>query len=360
MSDRLSGRILSVDILRGITVCMMIIVNNPLSQPFAFLEHSGWNGLTPCDMVFPFFLFIMGVSIFLSLSKNGFERSWKTVLRILRRTAGIILVCYGIIFLSKLFGDRPIVWSDFRLTGVLVRIALCYGIVALLSLFVRKEHFFWIAPLLLVAYSVILLVWDGYAPDHSNILYRIDARLLGEAHLYQWEQIEPEGLLSTIPCIAHTMIGFLCGMLLKSGLTLEKKSARMALWGAALVVVGLIISIWLPINKKVWSPSFVLVTTGAAMALLALLTWVLDIKGWTRWSEFFRVFGVNALALYVIADLLGILLGPLGFWDVLGTFWTWAIPSNAHLASLGFSLTVMMICWLCGFTLYKSKIFIKL
>ena len=348
--DRLGGRILAVDILRGMTVCLMVIVNNGVGDSFPFLRHAEWNGMTPCDMVFPFFLFIMGVSVFLA--------SRKSVRAVLRRTVLIILVCWAIYwFECILYGDW-LPFGHFRLTGVLPRIALSYCIVALLSRRLRPAGMGAAAAVLLGLYSLLILLGNGYSNDPSNIISVVDRALLGQDHLYMKRPVDPEGLLGLIPSVAHTILGYLCGAMLKSGRPAGRKVGAVAAYGAVLLACGLVLSLWLPLNKRIWSPSFVLVTCGAAALLLSLLTYLLDIRGLDRGAEFFRVFGVNSLALYVLSEALSAALGRFDVPDALYDCFRSFLPGTW--ASLLYAVLFMLLVWGVGYALYRKKVFIKL
>ena len=349
----LKGRFLSVDILRGMTVCFMIIVNNGAGKSFPFLRHAQWNGMTPCDMVFPFFLFIMGVSLALA--------SKKSVKEILRRTVLIILVCWGIFWFDCILSGDWLPFDHFRIPGVLVRIALSYCAVALLSRKLSPGYLAVLAAVLLCIYAVLLLTGNGYSDDASNIISRVDRALFGQDHLYQRKPVDPEGLLGLIPSTAHTILGFLCGILLKSDVVKGKKTAMMAACGAALIAIGTVVSIWLPLNKKIWSPSFVLVTSGAAAVLLSLLSLALDgKKGREKLKAvgFFRVFGVNPLALYVLSEVLAVIAWHFSIPRSASGFFRGFMP--AEWASLLYALLFMLVNWMVGLLLYRKKVYIKL
>lgn len=356
------GRVLSVDILRGMTVCLMIIVNNGVGKSFPFLRHADWNGMTPCDMVFPFFLFIMGVSLALA--------SKKSVGEILRRTVLIILVCWAVYWFDCILGGDWLPFEHFRLTGVLVRIALAYCAVALLSRRMSPGYLALLAAVLLAVYSALLLLGNGYANDETSIVAKVDMAVLGLKHLYMQRPVDPEGLLGLIPSTAHAILGYLCGLMLKADATAGQRTARMAVYGAMLLALGLLLTIWLPLNKKIWSPSFVLVTCGAAALLLSVLSLFLDGKRKGTGNRgrlalergdragFFKVFGVNPLALYVLSEILAVLA------------WHFSLPRKAYalfqgflppaFASLLYALLFMLLCWSVGLLLYKKKIYIKL
>ena len=344
-------RILSVDVLRGLTVALMILVNNGHGESFRQLGHSAWNGLTLCDLVFPFFLFIMGLSV--NLSRKA---SWP---QILRRTALILLICWGIrYFECALQGDFwP--WAHFRLTGVLARIALCYLFAALVRRYVPQQVVPWLAGGLLAGYAVLLLLGNGYSPDPSNVLSRVDRFLLGEGHLSAKHPVDPEGLLSTVPAFGHTLLGLLCGRMLLSDRPLGERLRRMAFYGLLLAAAGLLLSIWLPFNKRVWSPSFALFTCGCCALLLALIAWVVDVRERKGWTPFFTAFGRNALAVYVLSELLTVLARQTGF---SGMLYGWITPwcPAPRLASLLYALVFVLVNYLVAYLLYRKRIFIKL
>jgi len=352
-------RILAVDVLRGLTICLMIIVNNGVGNSWPFLRHVAWNGMTPCDMVFPFFLFTMGVSIYLSLSKSGFDSSWKTIRKIIVRSIKIILVCYAIVWFEHIIEGDWLPFRNFRLTGVLVRIAFAYGITAILAVTVNHKWLLPIAATLLVGYAAILLLGNGYCNDSSNILAKVDYAILGENHLYTKRPIDPEGILGIIPSVAHAILGFLIGKVLKSDLPLGKKTFRIAQWGSVMLVVGMALTLLLPLNKRIWSPSFVLVTCGAASLLLSLLTYVIDMKGHDKWCTFFKVFGVNSLFLYVLSEVLAVIQWQ---FNIAGSVYDGltGIGCPDGISSFVYASVFMLINWCVGYCLYKKNIYIKL
>ena len=351
MAEKSRQRILSVDVLRGLTVALMILVNNGYGESFVQLGHSSWNGLTLCDLVFPFFLFIVGLSV--NLSRKG---SWQ---QILRRTALIILVCWGIQYIECALKGDFAPWAHFRLTGVLVRIALCYCVAALLSRRLSSAALAWIAGALLAIYAGVLLLGNGYEADSGNVLSIVDRFLLGEAHLYRKSPIDPEGLLSTVPALAHTLLGCLCGRMLVSDRELGARLCRIALYGQLLVSVGSLLAIWLPLNKRIWSPSFTLMTSGCCAFLLAGITWVTDLRGLRGWTPPFVAFGRNALAIYVFSELLSAVARQTGLSDALyGFIASWC--GAPRVASLLYALCFVLVCAALAWLLFRKKIFIKL
>lgn len=396
--NKTTSRILSIDILRGLTIAGMITVNNPGSWSYMYapLEHAEWNGLTPTDLVFPFFMCVMGMCIYIAMRKFDFTCNRATVYKIVKRMVLIYLVglaigwfakfCYrwnssqeGADFFSQLW---YMVWSfdKIRLTGVLARLAICYGITALLAITVRHKHLPYIIVGLLLTYFVILMAGNGFAYDETNILSIVDRAVLTDAHMYHDNGIDPEGLLSTLPSIAHTLLGFIIGSLLfrkadvgeqqldaRTNITLTKVVPLFVV-GTSLLFAGYLLSYGCPINKKVWSPTFVLVTCGLASMLLALLTWIIDVKGKKQWSKFFEVFGVNPLFLFVLSDFFAIVFGAFTFpvgdkqMNVIGFVYSQLLAPvfGQYGGSLVYSLLFIALNWVIGYQLYKRKIYIKL
>lgn len=354
-----SQRLLSLDILRGITVAGMILVNNGWGESYEMLEHSKWNGMTPCDLVFPFFLFIMGISCYLSLVKSEFKPTPKVIRRIIKRT--VLLFAIGLFihwFDNALSGDYG--FAHLRIWAVLQRIALCYCAVSLFAIFCNHRYTLPVAAALLVIYSAILIFGNGYAEDaETNILAQADLKLFGYDHIYHKSPVDPEGLLGTISSIAHVMLGFYCGRLIRMKDTINQKVIALFVVGTVIVIGGWLLSYGLPLNKRVWSPSYVLVTCGLASLLQALLMYVIDIQQKKGWITFFHVFGVNALALYVSSELLAILLGNFGVSETVYG-WIHAVIPPLKPASLVYALYFVLLNFSIGYVLYRKKIFIKL
>ncbi len=352
-------RLLSLDILRGITVAGMILVNNGYGESYEMLRHSKWNGMTPCDLVFPFFLFIMGISTCLSLSKCNFQPSWPVVRKILRRTVLLFLIGLAINWFDHAIEGDFLCFGHLRVWAVLQRIALSYGIV---SLFVLTVSHRWVLPTavaLLVLYAVILLCGNGYAEDSTNILAQVDLRLFGYDHLYHKSPVDPEGLLGTLSSVAHVLLGFYAGLRMKRAAAVPDKVIAFFVIGTVLVIGGYLLSYGLPLNKRIWSPSYVMVTCGLASLLQGLLMYVIDMRGHDRWCTFFHVFGINPLFLYVASELLAIILGHVG---VSGAVFNGihAVVSHPQTASLCYALYFVVLNFLLGYLLYRRKIYIKL
>ncbi len=354
-------RLLSLDIMRGMTIVCMIIVNNGGGpESYMHLEHSDWNGITVCDLVFPFFLFIMGVTTYLSLSKSNFAPSGKALRKIFKRTVLIMFIGWAIHWFANVCYGKG--WLDFghlRLTGVLTRIALCYGIVSLMAICMSRRAMAVTAGVLLAVYGAILLLFNGYVNDLSNINAVVDRFLLPEGLLYTKRPVDPEGVLGTIPAVAHTVIGFCCGAILMKREELDTRLMKLFVTAALLLIGGFLISGILPENKRIWSPSYVLITCGMAAALLATISYFTDVRGYKRGWSFFEAFGVNPLFLYVLGDLAGIILGVTGAKpEIYAWILGWAqIPK---LASAIYAVALMLLCGLIGLPLYRRRIYIKI
>ena len=353
-------RLLSLDILRGITVAGMILVNSGWGESFEMLGHSAWNGMTPCDLVFPFFLFIMGISCYLSLVKSDFKPTPKVIRRIVKRTVLLFAIGLFINWFDHAIEGDLLCFGHLRIWAVLQRIALCYGIVSLFALFCNHKYTVPVIIGLLVIYTAILLIGNGYAEDATiNILAQVDLKLFGYDHLYHHTPVDPEGLLGTISAVAHTLLGFYCGRLIRQKDTVSDKVIALFVVGTVCVIGGYLLSYGLPLNKCIWSPSYVFVTCGLASLLQAFLMYVIDIQKKSGWTTFFHVFGVNALALYVSSELLAILLGHLGIsgWVYDGLH---AVITPDKWASLAYALYFVLLNFAIGYILYRKKIYIKL
>ena len=360
MSNLHSPRLLSVDVLRGLTVAGMILVNNGYGESFEMLGHSEWNGMTPCDLVFPFFLFIVGVSMYLSLSKTQFQPTRPVVWKVVKRAALLFLIGLAIHWFDMVLWGNPWDFAHLRIWAVLQRIALCYLFASFIALYCNHRYLLPIIAGLLAVYAAILLLGNGYAEDASvNVLAQVDLKLFGYDHLYHKGAVDPEGLVGTISGVAHVLLGFYCGKLIKTRKSIEEKTIAVFVVGAVCVICGYLLSYGLPLNKRIWSPSYVLMTCGLAALLLALFTYIIDIRGRRGWTHCFQVFGMNALALYVCSELLAILFGFFGIggaiYDALHAVIPWP-----KWASLAYALTFVGINYLVGYILWKCKIFIKL
>lgn len=393
-SQTTSSRLLSLDVMRGITIAGMIMVNNPGSWNYAYapLRHASWDGLTPTDLVFPSFMFIMGVSLFLSFSKFNFKLTSQTFLKLLRRSSLIFLIGMGLNWLGLFVyglrgldnGDLSIaqqIWQaasnveHLRILGVLQRLALVSFAGSLVVLIFKHRYIPTLIALILIIYWIVIAVTNSFELSSTNIIARIDTALFGENHLYTLHTadgtpvcFDPEGFLSTLPGIAHVLIGFLAGKIISQTKDNHQRIEKLFILGTILLFVGFLISYGFPINKSIWSSSFVLVSCGIALLTLGLLTWIIDIKGKKTWSIFFASFGVNPLFIYVLAGVLAIVLNMAGFmyngeWISLHKFYFAEVLAplfGDYFGSLVYALSFVGINWLVGHQLYKRNIYIKL
>ncbi|MCY7374872.1 MAG: DUF5009 domain-containing protein [Pyrinomonadaceae bacterium] len=377
------NRLLSLDVFRGMTIAGMVLVNNPgtWSAIYSPLAHAEWHGATPTDLVFPFFLFIVGISITLALGKRvevggiGKDIYWK----ILRRSLiifGLGLFMAAFPFYSFVKGEWLDV-SNLRIMGVLQRIAVCYLFAALI--FVRtnwKQQAIIAAALLLVYWALMTLInvpgceLTTFNDKACNLAAYLDRVILTENHIWKSAKVfDPEGLLSTLPAIATTLAGVLCGHWLRREKSDYEKVAAMFFFGVVLAAIGWAWSFWFPINKSLWTSSYVVYTAGLALCFLGFCYWLIDIKGYKKWAKPFVIFGVNALALFVFSGLLAKLLGiikvgadadgksiSLQKWIFDVIFLPLASPINASLMFAGsYILLWLFLMWL----LYLKRIYIK-
>jgi predicted acyltransferase len=328
-------RLRSLDVFRGITVAGMVIVNNPgdWSTVYWPLLHAEWDGWTPTDLIFPFFLFIVGVSI-------GLGTRQTTVATILKR--GAIIWGLGLLLAGFPFFNL----STVRITGVLARIAWCYVPTALLARAVgahpARRTIAWTTIVVVLSIYWIALVVGGDLSPEGNIGASIDRSIFG-AHLWKGGRWDPEGLASTMPAIATTLIGLIAGWFIAETPSPRAIVRGLLMWGLIGVLLGLVASMWMPINKNLWTSSYVLFTGGLAAACLAICYWICDVGEsalMKRVTEPFVALGRNAILLFVLSGLLAKTLiylkwpDPslsLGGWIYRSAFLPLASPYNASL-----------------------------
>ncbi len=380
-----SQRILSLDVLRGITIAGMITVNNPgtWAHIYAPLRHAAWDGCTPTDLVFPFFMFVMGVAMTISYRKFNYELTKQTFGKLLYRSVLLILIGWALnwfgIFCRTLSGGGEFVdaiWNNpiarLRFMGVLPRLGLVSLFAGTLLMAFKPKNTPWVAAILLFIYCLIIGLTGSFDLTPDNIIARVDVAILGDAHMYHQGGIafDPEGILSTIPCIAHCLIGCYAGTLLKKKEEEDIQPAikRIALFGAAILLVGFLLDYAFPINKSLWSASYALVTCGLASLLLALLMEIIDVRGHRRWATFFASFGVNPLFIFVLAGFIAITLANIRFTFNGDLYSVWSFYYKVCMmplfgetgGSLASALTLIAILWGISHPLYKKRIYIKL
>jgi predicted acyltransferase len=366
-----TGRLLSLDAFRGLTIAGMLIVNNPGSWSAIYppLRHAAWHGWTPTDLIFPFFLFIVGVAMTFSLGRQleaGQPRT-RLLLRAVRRAAVIILLGLA------LHGFPNYLDLDtLRLPGVLQRIGLAYLLAAPIVLWLgTRARLLVVAALLLGYWALETLVpvpggFAGVLQPGQDLGAWIDRQVLGTGHLWIWSRTwDPEGLLSTLPAVATLLLGVFAGEWLRSGGTRLEKTIGLFAAGAVGIVVGLAWHPLFPINKNLWTSSYVVFTAGMACQTLAFCYWLIDVLGHRRWATPFVIFGTNAIAAFFLSSLFArvltlVMVGqpPVALKTALHRtlFESWLSPLNA---SLAFAL-VYTLLWLAVMAvLYRRRIFIK-
>ncbi|MEY4128108.1 MAG: hypothetical protein RL737_2297 [Bacteroidota bacterium] len=374
----LNQRFYSLDVFRGATVCLMILVNNPGSWAYIYapLEHAPWHGLTPTDLVFPFFLFAVGNAMAFVMPKlelAGPAIFWR---KVLKRSALIFLIG---LFLNwwpfvKATDYSIKAFENVRILGVLQRIALAYFFAAITIYYLKSTKAFYATMLLLLGYWALCLLSNPADPYSLEGWFgtNIDKAILGVTHMYKGEGIpfDPEGIMSTIPAIAQVILGFLVGNYIKEkGATKDSLTTMLnGLFVAAIamLITGFCWDMVMPINKKIWTSSYVVYTTGLAILTIATMIYFIEIKGVKiGLSRFFDVFGKNALFVFALSAFLpkGLALIKLG--DGI-TPWNWLykkvyihIPGAPENGSLAYALTVISFMWLICWWLDKKRIYIK-
>ena len=386
MNMQQKQRLLALDVLRGITIAGMITVNNPGSWAhiYAPLKHAAWNGCTPTDLVFPFFMFVMGVAMYISYSKYDFKLTGQTFGKLCYRLVMILLVAYGLSLISRLL--RGIYADDFveymkgwlpniRIMGVFPRLGWVSFFGGLLLLTFKPKWAPWVAGVLAAAYCVLIGVTHSFELNTENIIGRFDLAVLGDDHMYHMtnadgERIafDPEGILSTIPCIAHVLVGAYAGKLIMSTGDLWQKVNRLFIMGSIILLCGFLWDYAFPINKAMWSASYVLVTCGLASLILALLIWIIDICGKKRWSVFFESFGANPLFIYCLSALFVYICGAIRFTYNGEAYNAWSFWYKVCMqpifgdkgGSLACALSLVLLMWCIAHPLYRKRIYIKI
>jgi len=385
-------RYLAVDVLRGLTIAFMILVNNNGDERVAFwaLKHAEWNGFTPTDLVFPTFLLLVGTAIVFSTESRLARGATRLSLFSHTVRRSIILIVLGIAIHSFPFFH----FDTMRFYGVLPRIGLCYLIAGTLYLLVRTpddaspagKPAVWDKVALLVVCLVAYYLLIRFVPvpgfgmpgrdvplldPDGNLTSWLDRQIFSKNHLYEGTR-DPEGLLSTLPALGTTLIGVLAGLFLRSPRSDKQKTTGLAIAGVSGLVLGLLWNLIFPINKKMWTSSYVLFAAGWSLLLLALFWYLIQLrrsKSSTgtapRWTTPLMVFGTNAITAYCVAELMSAGLDHVMVGQHVNVLhWVYlliasVIPSPA-LASLAYSLLYVLVCWLAVLPLYRKKIFIKI
>ena len=369
------NRFISLDIFRGATMALMVIVNTPgtWSYVYAPLRHAEWHGCTLTDLVFPFFLFVIGVAMRFSFDKYDICKYGPLFNKIIFRTITIFVI--GLLLNAFPFIRQNWDWSSFRILGVLQRIALAYFFAGFIVLRLDVKGLVKISFLLLFGYWILLITYGWYSSQDpyalkTNLILVIDRFLLGESHLYGGTEIQfdPEGLLSTIPSIVTILIGFLVGTMIKTSNDHEDNVQRMAMLGSLLIIIGWTWGFIFPINKQLWTSSYVLYTGGIAIILLAGMIWLVDIKKIDWWTKPFVILGSNAIFLYALSSIWVKILLKISF-ELNGKMISGysyfyktifqPIAGNIN-GSLFFALFHVLIFLLILTWMYRKNIFIKI
>ena len=374
-------RLASLDAFRGATIAGMLLVNNPgsWSDAYAPLLHAPWHGWTPTDMIFPFFLWIVGVSLTFSFARRveeGADRG-KLFVHVLRRSA--IIFALGMLLATFPFGllGAGFDLATVRIPGVLQRIAVCYLVAS--AIFLRttwRRQAAWAAGLLLGYWALLLLVpVPGYGAGglepQGNLAWWVDSQLLA-GHTWRGAPapgFDPEGILSTLPALATTLLGVLTGHGLRGTGTMERKTIGLFGGGVVLLAAGALWGLVFPINKNLWTSSYAVFMAGWAMLWLGLFYWLIDVKGWQRWATPFVIYGMNAIVLFVLAGLVGRLLTLIKWtgaddkavtlkgWVYQALFTPYFSPVNA---SFAFALSFVVAFFVIGWAMWRKKWFVKI
>lgn len=357
------NRLVSLDAFRGATIASMILVNNPGSWQYTYgqLDHSEWNGWTFTDLVFPFFLWIVGVSMTLSFAKRmeAGAGSGKLLFHAARRAVSI----FAIALLMN--GFPTFQYQYVRIPGVLQRIAVCYLCATLIYLFCSvRGRVIWLVGLL-AGYWMLMTLFPvpGYGPGvltkDGNFANYIDGLVLSGHMWSQTRTWDPEGIVSTLPAIATTLFGTLAGTMLRTGRTPEEKTAWLFVSACGLLLTGAVMNIWMPINKSIWTSTFAVFMAGMATIVFACFYWIVDVLHSRRWAEPFTIYGMNAIAAYILSGTIDRLLelNRTGTWIYQHGFRPLASPKNA---SLLYAFANVLVVYGFSYLLYRRRWFFRL
>jgi len=369
-------RLLALDVFRGIPIAAMLLVNNPGSWEHVYtpLDHAEWNGWTPTDTIFPFFLFIAGVAMTFSFAAQLAKGQGRG--RIFGRAAKRAGVLFLLGLLLAAFPYYNLDLAHLRIPGVLQRIAACFLAASAVYLFVPRRGRPWVTAALLLGYWAVmaLVAVPGcgagkLAEKGCTLAAYVDRSVIGTNHLWASAKTwDPEGILSTFPAIATVLLGIFAGEWIRGERTPAERTTGLFFAGNALMAAGLAWNAAFPINKNLWTSSYVLFMGGMAMVGLAMCYWLVDVKGKRRWTRPFVVFGTNAIAAFFLSGVFARLLnlvkvpgGPAGTqpvkaWIYQNAFASWLNPLDA---SLAFAIVFVLLWWGIMEVFYRRKIFIK-
>lgn len=363
-------RFTALDVFRGATIALMIMVNSPgkWGVQYGPLRHASWHGFTLTDLVFPAFLFAVGNAMAFVLPRLADKSMGEFWSKVIKRTVLIFLIGYLLNYFP-FYSFKEEAWrsiADIRFLGVLQRIALCYFFAMVLIRFCSTQVVLWVSGGLLIGYWLVLY-WFGGPDPYSLEGYAgnaLDKALIGVSRLYGGEGVpfDPEGLLSTLPAVVNVVFGYYTGVFLRAKGPTYEAVAKLLLAGAAVVLVALWWDWFFPINKKIWTSSFVLLTSGLSMVAIAALVYVIEVAKHQKWTYFFEVFGRNPLFIYALSWVLGTLfyLVPVGDQSMKGAIYS-SLESilPADHASFVYAMLFMLLHWGVGYVLDQKKIYIK-
>ncbi|MEK6757457.1 MAG: DUF5009 domain-containing protein [Bacteroidota bacterium] len=381
IATKTSGRLLSLDVFRGATIAGMMMVNNPgtWSHIYPPFKHAAWNGWTFTDLIFPFFLWVVGVAMTFSFSKRIEQGADRTKLMMHALQRALIIFAVGLFLNGFPFGllfGQQFSWAAIRIPGVLQRIAMCYFIASLIVLYssivwqIRWTAIFLIVYWVLVKAIPVPGYGAGVLEPMGSLVWYIDSTILS-GHTWTGAPapgFDPEGILSTLPAIATTLFGVLTGHFIRSERTPEEKTAWMFVYGSGLMFVGLVMDNWLPINKNLWTSSYTVFMAGIALNIFAFCYWLIDVKGSTGWTKPFQIYGLNAISMFALAGLVGRLTAV---WKVSGAdgapislkAWYYQllfVPiGDPMIASFLHSVVFMLGLYLIAYVMYRFNVIIK-
>ena len=368
-------RFTALDVFRGLTVCFMIIVNTSGNGDTTFwpLKHADWNGFTPTDLVFPSFLFAVGNALSFATKRWETMKQSEVLLKIFKRTFLIFVIGYLMYWFPffKLDAQSHFILSPVsqtRLMGVLQRIALCYGITALLVYYLGTRKTIIVGAVLLFAYWALMIVFGVSGAEFTktgNAALRLDTWFFGLNHLYTGEgfPFDPEGLLSTLPALFNVIVGFAVGQFLQKNGKDIKGIIRLLLIGAAFILVAVFWDYLMPINKKLWTSSYATLSVGLDCVLIAVIVWFIDILGYTKGTHFFLVAGKNPLFIYLMSELGVTILFMIKIGNESLFHWLYThifVHAGDYFGAFLFAVWWMLTCWFVGYLLDRKKIYIKI
>lgn len=374
VKDEKPQRYFSLDVLRGLTIALMVLVNTPgsWSSIYAPFKHAAWHGFTLTDLVFPTFLFVIGNAMSFSLSKyeeKGESAFWKKVLKrsFLIFAIGLFLSAFPFVYREN--GDLVLKdLSNIRIMGVLQRIALCYFFASVILHYLNLKKALWLSAVILLVYWGVMWYF-GDQPDpyslQGNAALKFDLLIFPEENLWKGFGVpfDPEGLLSTFPAIVNIIAGYASGKFIQNNNSKIKAVLWLAGIGLLLLGLGMLWDIFFPINKGIWTSSFVIFSTGWDLLILGGLILIIEIAGFKKWTYFFEAFGKNPLFIFIMSGLVVMLMNVIWIngtalkpWIYQNAYLSWLTQYNA---SLAFALSYMLLMWLLGYWLDKNKIYIK-